>query len=104
MEKLSHLTPANLLQVGVKGMRVGGERKLTVPSKVDLICDFIFFSYTFHSLVMEHEAALRRSHLMLFSYLISNSWLSYEQIYCCVQFFMMEGKFSKYCLADLVFN
>lgn len=33
----------NLLQVGVKGMRVGGERKLTVPSKVNFYSDSSHF-------------------------------------------------------------
>ena len=34
----------NLLQVGVKGMRVGGERKLTVPAKVNFLFRFKSFS------------------------------------------------------------
>ena len=34
----------NLLQVGVKGMRVGGERKLTVPAKVNILFRFKSFS------------------------------------------------------------
>ena len=65
----------NLLQVGVKGMRVGGERKLTVPSKVNFLFRFIFFQCVLHSLVMEQEVAHLRYHPMLFSYLTSNFWM-----------------------------